>query len=154
MTPQEIRQTVRTLMRLDRLHHSVIDKQVGGLGIHRSQHMLLMHLAQTESKPSQKELCRRFDISAPAVTALLQKLEKEGFIKRSTDPSDSRQNEIHITPKGRDIVESSRHLFDRTDRAMLEGIHDKELSALSATLEKMMQNLKTYETTLERKEEK
>ena len=43
-------------IRAMRLHHATVERRVGMLGIHHSQHRTLMHLARGEQVPSQREL--------------------------------------------------------------------------------------------------
>lgn len=141
MEQEKVRKVVRQLMRVDRAHHSIIDQKVGKMGIHRSQHMMLMHLSHLKETPSQIELCRHFDISAPAVAGTLKKLEKEGYITRASSAADGRVNEISITDKGREMVENTRHIFDGVDRAMLEGLREEDITKLGEILGKMQSNL-------------
>ena len=69
---------VGLLHRVMRRHHALVERKTCDLGIHHSQHRMLMTLARRqEDTPSQKELAERLGISAAAVTATLKKLEKE-----------------------------------------------------------------------------
>ena len=75
---------VSLLIRNMRRHHALVERKTCDLGIHHSQHRMLMTLARRqEHTPSQKELAERLGISAAAVTATLKKLEKEEYITRS-----------------------------------------------------------------------
>ena len=134
------RETVEKLIKVTRLHKSAIDLKVQSIGIHRTQHRILMHLSRCDSTPSQKELAERLDVTPAAVTLALKSIEEQGFIKRKLG-KDTRFNEIMITDKGREIVKLTRYLFGQIDEALFEGVNEEEIIILSKVLSKMRSNL-------------
>ena len=129
----------RMFMKTDRLHRKAFESLVSRLGIHRSQHILLMHLARGEM--SQTELAAHLEISTAAVAVSLKKLEAGGYIEKKTAERDSRYNEIALTKKGRDIITSSERFFCDIDSAMIEGITPEMLDSFVKCLEIMQNNL-------------
>ena len=79
--------------------------------------------------------------STAAVTTTLKRLEKEGYIARSTTDEDNRKNEIRITEAGRAAVDQSRALFYAVDKNMFKGMSEEELEAFTKVLERMRENL-------------
>lgn len=138
-----IREVNRTAIHLVRLHHRLCEKRLQDLPIHRSQHLLLMHLSHCKEPPSQKEIAEHLEISPAAVTATLKKLHAEGYIIRASVANDNRMNEIVITEKGRSVIEESRKIFDEIDAKMYHGISSEELSQTLHTLEILTNNIKT-----------
>ena len=133
---------VRLMIRIMRRHHACVERRIGDMGIHHSQHRMLMHLARKEADiPSQKELAKDLGISAAAVATTLKRLEKEGYIARTITDSDNRRNEIHITEEGLSKVTEGREILESTDRSMFEGFTPEELSAFTAYLRRINQNL-------------
>ncbi|MBR5123510.1 MAG: MarR family transcriptional regulator [Clostridia bacterium] len=129
-------------MRVMRRHHACVERRIGDLGIHHSQHRMLMQLARpNQSPPSQKELAEIMGISPAAVTATLKKLEREGYISRSMTDEDNRKNEIRITEKGLSKVADSRAVFEATDRAMFEGFTPEEMETFISFMERLDRNL-------------
>ena len=131
---------IQMMMRTDRTHHRLIEERVRSLGLHRTSHMMLMHLSRNEDSPSQRELAEHFCITPAAVTGILNNLERDGFIRRCSG-KDSRTNEIVITKEGRAIVDRSRALFSEVDVEMFDGLTEEELLAYIATLEKILANM-------------
>ncbi len=127
-------------MKLNRLHRSAAEKRMSGCEIHRSQHMLLMFLHRCEKTPTQREIADRFEISPAAVATSLKRLEADGYIKRQTNKSDTRENMISITDKGRRVVEFSKQTFDELDRMTYEALTEKELCELDRLLTKIIVN--------------
>jgi DNA-binding MarR family transcriptional regulator len=69
-------------------------------GTHPGQATALVILASDEGL-SQRDLAERLHVSAPTVTALLQRLEKAGVVTRETDGADQRVTRIFLTDAGR-----------------------------------------------------
>ena len=145
-------QAVRLLMLTDRLHRAAIESQIDRLGIHRSQHFLLMNLSHTDGGLPQSEIAKKLDISPAAATVTLQKLEKAGFIERKTAEGDCRSKIITLTESGRQTVRKTHELFSEVDERMCGGMTEKELDALCVILSKMADNLKAENGEEEGKE--
>ena len=141
MVDTKLSRAVDMMIRTDRMHKSMIDSRVKEIGIHRTQHRILMHLARCEKLPSQKELAERLDITPAAVTGALKKIEQSGYIERTLG-HDNRYNEIKITDKGRALVNRTRELFSEADISMFEGFTESELEIYIACLEKLQANIK------------
>ena len=132
---------VNMLISTNRMHKRLIDSSVSAqVGLHRTQHVILMHLAKKDRLPSQKELADHLNITPAAVTMALQKLESGGYIIRSAG-DDNRFNEISITELGRRVVEESKAIFAKIDEAMFDGFSDEELKILISYLERMQKNI-------------
>lgn len=132
----------RMLMRIMRRHHACIERQISDMGVHHSQHRTLMELIKRQDQAlSQRELAAIMGVSPAAVTTILKKLEKEGYVSRSATDEDNRKNEIRITERGRSAVMESRAVFENTDRAMFAGFSDDELSTLLSFMERIDRNL-------------
>ena len=133
---------VRLFIRVMRRHHACMERRIGDLGIHHSQHRMLMQLTRPhETPPSQKELAEAMGISPAAVTASLKKLEKEGYVSRSMTDEDNRKNEIRITEEGMARINESRAAFESADLALFEGFTPEEMATLISFMERLDRNL-------------
>ena len=92
--------TMRKMMRISILHRTLFERNISQMGIHHSQHHLLMYIAKEGEITSQKELAEKFGISAAAIARTLKSLETEGFVVRENLEGDGRYNRIIITDKG------------------------------------------------------
>lgn len=145
-TPQM--DVVRLLIWASRMHHSEIERRVAHLGVHHSQHRMLMYLAQCEEEPSQRQLAEAQGVSPAAITSMLKGLEREGYITRAVTDEDNRRHRITITDKGRDKVEETHASFDGVDRAMLADFTQEEMILLASFLRRMCVNLQGREDGL------
>lgn len=141
MSENKLATAIDAMIRTDHMHKSLIDSRVREIGIHRTQHRILMHLARREKLPSQKELAEHLDITPAAVTGALKKIESDGYIERTLG-HDTRYNEIKITEKGRELVALTRELFSATDKSMFDGFSDRELDTYIACLGKLQANIR------------
>ena len=130
------------LLHTGRLHKTMIDSRVKDIGIHRTQHRILMHLAKHEKTPSQKELAEHLDITPAAVTLAIKQIECDGYIKR-TQGKDTRFYEIEITEKGREMVSLTKELFSAADEKMFEGFSNEELDSFIGLMDRLQSNIKS-----------
>ena len=65
----------------DRLHRKIVEKRLEELKLHRSQHMMLMHLSRFKRTVSQKELAGSLSITPAAAAVSVKKLIEGGYIE-------------------------------------------------------------------------
>lgn len=128
-------------MRVNRLHHSAVEKRLKSLNIHRSQHMLLMAIAKSGGLLSQREIAEKLEISPAAVAMSLKKMESNGLISREAAKDDGRVNHIAVSELGRSIISESERIFYEVDNAMLNGISADKLGVFEEVLEAIYDNL-------------
>ncbi len=141
MLETRLTKAVNLMVRTNHMHKSLIDSRVGSLGIHRTHHMILMHLAKREKFPSQKQLAEHLNITPAAVTGALKKLESDGYVE-VTLGQDNRYNELRITEKGRELVEHTKRIFFEIDTDVFDGFTEEELDSYISCLEKLQANMK------------
>lgn len=132
------------IVKIAREHRKTVERRVCSLGIHPSQHHLLMHISKNGAC-TQNSIAEAMEVSAATVAVSLKKLEKGGYIEKRISPEDGRSNRIALTPKGEDVVEQSKALFEEVDRKMFESITEEQQKQLHTYMEKMIENLKTME---------
>ena len=141
MSNEETKRFVSKMIRVNRLHKSLIEKFAYESQLHRSQHQILIYLMNCKEPPSQKEIAAAFEVTPAAIAMSLKKLYAKGYINRVVADEDNRVNLITISDKGREIIEENKVKFDKTDAAMLEGVTDDDLKYMSGVLDKFIENL-------------
>lgn len=134
---ETVQRTIHEFLHTDRLHRAAIERALADLGVHRSQHRMLVHLHRHGGSMAQSELASELDISPAAVAVTLRKLESAGYICRSTDGRDSRKKIIALTPEGDELLRVSYSAFTEVDLAMFSGLSAEELAAFSSMLARM-----------------
>ena len=141
MQESTILSAVDIMIRTERMHKQLIVSTVDRFGIHRTEHMILMHVSRSDRLHSQKSLAEHIGVSSAAITGALKKLEKDGYVKR-VQGSDNRYNEVEITDSGKKIVEESKALFSEIDTSLFMGFSEEELRGYIRYLEKINENIK------------
>lgn len=137
---------IKVFLRAARSHHQLFERRVSVFGVHRSQHKILMYLSHHEGECiTQKDIADSFEISAAAVAVSIRKLEDDNMIKRVTDASDNRANNIILTERGQEIVCATKSLINEIDDAMFDGFDGNEIECFSLFLSRLCDNIKKYD---------
>lgn len=151
MNSNGVAKAIDMMLITDRMHKHLIDFQAGKIGLHRTQHRILMHIARNDKLGSQKSIAEHMGVSSAAITGALKKLEQDGFIARKQG-MDGRFNEVTITEKGKKIVEETRQLFSSADTSLFDSFSDEELDSYIKNLTKIQENIKKQIPKVMRKE--
>ena len=130
-------------MEARRMHRRAIGRFAADLGLHHSQHRMLMHLVHNDVIRSQKQLAEHFGVSPAAIATTLKKLEADGYIERtkSADGLDCRNNEIIITELGRRVATETEKYFRQVDCRAIDGFSEEEIATFVSLLDRMCKNL-------------
>jgi DNA-binding MarR family transcriptional regulator len=84
------------------------------------------------------ELVRVFGVKQSTFTSLLDRLERDGLVRREPNPADRRSFLIHITDRGRELTARLNRLLDKLEddiRARLRRAEAKGFHAVMAAVE-------------------
>lgn len=102
-----------------------------------TQLRLLGHLRDQEGL-SNAELADRMYVTRPSVSALLERLERGGFIRREVSPNDRRGINIWLEPRGREVSEGLREEIREYVASLFEGLSVGEIDAFSTAVERFV----------------
>lgn len=131
---------VEKYLRVNRLHRNILERQLSKTGVFRSQHQILMFVAE-QPNASQKEIAERYEVSTATIAVSLKKLEKGGYIRRIVDQKDNRFNQICLTDKGKKVAHDSVKIFRRMEQRMFDGFSEEEYQVMGDLLNRIYQNL-------------
>lgn len=137
---QRIKDDIDALIHTMRLHHRVVERRIDGLGVHHSQHRMLMRLSCLGRSVSQRELADAIDVSPACVARMLKPLTAAGLVEKTVG-ADGRCNEISVSDTGMQLVEDSKAVFRQIGEQMFEGLTGDELQTLGGLLERLKENL-------------
>ena len=95
---------------------------------------------------SQQELSERLVVTKSNVVGLVDRMEKQEFVKRKAHPTDRRFNQIVITAKGKKLVEKVEMHYYREVERLMSGISTPEKKSLIESTAKMRESLKEKES--------
>jgi DNA-binding MarR family transcriptional regulator len=104
------------------------------LGI-TSRQATLLWLIRTNPGMSLRELAAEERISAPALSGLVDRLEKAGLIARIRDADDRRRVGLAVTDEGERLLKRVRARRTTWLADRLKGLDDEELAAVEAAIE-------------------
>jgi DNA-binding MarR family transcriptional regulator len=112
----------------------------GGYGVTPEQWSMLAHLWQQDGLPQQL-LADRFHRSKVAAFQLINKLETQGLVIRSSNPVDGRSNLIYLTPEGRAIESQLIPLAQANMVQALDGICEADVETAKSVIRKIIANM-------------
>ncbi|AYO31098.1 MarR family transcriptional regulator [Biomaibacter acetigenes] len=109
-------------------------------GITRVQWIALYYLGKYEGI-NQKELAEKMNIKSSTVARLLDRMEKDGLVKRQENPEDRRVTKIRLTEKGKELREKFLPEGEKMSEIFSRGLTDEELEVFTRVLKKMVDNI-------------
>jgi len=100
---------------------------------------LYRHMNTRESFQHDLEL--EFNIRRSTATGLLQRMERDGLLVRTTVAADARRKKITLTPKAINVHETVMHAIDQVEQSITEGLTPDEIKTLFSILDKIKNNL-------------
>jgi DNA-binding MarR family transcriptional regulator len=106
------------------------------VGLDPREFLLLRFVAASEGR-SQQALAERLAIPASRMVALVDHLEEAGFLERRPDPEDRRVRGLHLTRKGRAVLERAGKIAIDYETKLCAGINREEREQLIDLLQKL-----------------
>ena len=92
---------------------------------------------------TQKEIADKLGIEGATLVPGIDKMEKEGLLKRKPDSKDRRVNRIYLTPKAETLWNSMTEVAFRIRKVSTKDIPDDQIKTTLETLKKISKNLVT-----------
>jgi DNA-binding MarR family transcriptional regulator len=118
------------------------EKIVELFGITGSQYNVLRILkgVYPEGHPRCEIIIRMVD-RAPDITRLIDRLEKQGMVKRDRTNEDRRKSITKITEKGLKVVNDLQPLVDKEHKELTKKLTDEDCKEISRLAEKLYEEL-------------
>jgi DNA-binding MarR family transcriptional regulator len=111
-----------TLLLLDaaRAVEARVERALADEGLSLAKLGALRHLALAEAPLTLTQLAERHCCGRSNVTALIDRLEADGYVERTVDPSDRRNVRAALTQAGRSAYERANTILAEHERAIDE----------------------------------
>ncbi len=137
----------RALIRISGLLDRVMQPYFARFGLSRSQWGALrtLHRAEREGLAGLRlmDLGDRLLVRPPSVTGLIDRLQRLGYVVRSSSTSDLRGKEVRMTQSGRDLVERILKGHSSQIRSVMAGLNATEHIQLSSLLKRLALHLES-----------
>ena len=125
-----------------------MDQQFLALDLTSTQSFILHHLSLHENEAMYpKDIEKRFHLTHPTVSGVLQRLEAKNFIVIEPDRADRRCKRIRLTDRARRCDEAVGQAFETLERLMCSGMSEEEQQTLLRLLDLASANLRTTQET-------
>lgn len=94
-----------------------------------------------ENAPTVTMLAEYFNVSKPTVTALVDKLEKEGYVTKLPSDEDKRVSYVHLTKNGLKISDLHDKIHQGYAENFYKSLNKKEIDCLVFLLNKVITHL-------------
>jgi len=117
-----------------------MNDELGKLGITYRQWEVLCWLSYM-GEITQSELAEQMRIEAPTLVGVIDRMERDGWIERETDPSDRRKKIIRATDKVEPMWEQMVDCAMQVRSKATKGFHPGELDGVKGQLRRLRDNL-------------
>jgi DNA-binding MarR family transcriptional regulator len=129
-----------SLVRTSALMQKLSDRFFSQFGLTDVQFNILMILKEHDgSGLSQQELSEHLIVTKSNVVGLVDRLERDGYVKRMSHPTDRRFNQIVLTPEGRKLeLKIEQSYFAEVDK-MMNALSNPQKKAVIQAMERIRQ---------------
>ncbi len=122
--------------------HTAIDRKLTALGLTGQQSFVLRFLSEHTGEPVYaRDIEKRFNLTHPTVSGILQRLEAKGFLASEPDAADRRCKRVTMTPKAEECQKEIERHIQAIERTMLAGMTPEEAISFGRLLDLAYENL-------------
>lgn len=136
--PPEFRAPLMLANEISKLFSNILRTEEDN--VTNSYRLLLIHLAHRDGR-TQLELANLAHIKPPTVSVTLQKMERDGYVRREADENDLRQTRVYLTEKGREYDERIKSKIHELEDGVLSVLSEEELSTLMTLMTRVRDSL-------------
>ncbi len=108
-----------------------------GVRVTPAQSAILFLLKQADGR-TMTELGRALSLENATITGLVDRLERDGFVRRAKSPSDRRATKVSITAEGVAAAARARDVVKRVNESIKAGFSEAEVDAFRRILLKIV----------------
>ena len=129
------------LVRVGKAHRNLIRQSLEKTDLHRGQPPLLFALYMQDGM-THSELAEEMEVTPAAITNMVKRLEKAGFVIRRRDTEDERVSRVYLTEAGRAIYSEMAAIAQQVDEATFAGFTKEERAIMRDFLMRVYDNLR------------
>lgn len=122
-----------------------LDKRLKPLGLSQAKWRTLLHLSRATDTLTQKKLATQMNIEGPTLVGLLDRLEKDNWIKRCVDSSDRRIKIIQLTPKAKIALKKIHATVDQLRDELVSTLSNNAFVSCIKTLQQIKEKIMTLD---------
>jgi MarR family transcriptional regulator, transcriptional regulator for hemolysin len=123
-----------------RLLSATVARRLAPLGFAPGQIATVLAL-QEHGELSQADLARLVGVEQPTMAATLTRMERDGLLARSPDPTDARRSLLRLTPLARRRLPAVQRARLAAHEEALAGLSERERAQLERLVGRVVENL-------------
>jgi DNA-binding MarR family transcriptional regulator len=129
-----------------RLFAQALHQRIAPLGVVPGQFAQLLALFEADGQ-TQRQLCEQIGIEQPTMANTLQRMERDGLIRREPDQADGRQARVLLTERARDLEGPLVAAARAVNATAARGLNAQDLATVLAALARIIDNLEKKANT-------
>lgn len=129
----QVLSAIRRLIRAADLHSRHVTRTAGLT----SSQLILLKCVRDSKEVTVGQLATNISVSQATVTNILDRLEQLVFVRRERSASDRRRVYVHLTPRGREVLETSPEPLQETFIRQFSALKDWERNMILASLQRV-----------------
>jgi MarR family transcriptional regulator for hemolysin len=125
------------LLDIQRFMRSIMDRRLKPLGLSQAKWRALLQISKFKDGINQTELAALTCVETPTMARLLDRLQKDGWVKRYDSPTDRRVKIVRLLKKADSVMKIIGKTANDARDELLSDIPPKDMESLIHTLEKM-----------------
>jgi MarR family transcriptional regulator, organic hydroperoxide resistance regulator len=125
------------ILRAAKSHRALAASLLRPLGLHAGQETLLMQLWD-ENPQTQTQLINDLQLDASTVTKMVQRLERQGLVRRSVSKADGRAVDVGLTADGMALRSKVKRMWGDLEVLSLKHLTEDERLTLADLLGKVI----------------
>lgn len=114
-----------------------LEAAVSPMGLSLAKLGLLHHLAEAKEPLPLSELAQHQNCVRSNITQLVDRLEKEGLVRRRPDPEDRRSIRAALTPAGEQAYQKAKRALAEEQRAIVDSLSSGDAASFRGVLEQL-----------------
>ncbi len=119
-----------SVVRAYNLCAAALSSRLAVLGLHLSEHEVLINLAHTPHM-TQQELAARCFVAKSGISMLLKRMEAQGLVVREQDSTDARIKRLALSPAGIKLTAKVQAIQTEVLTAMSQGVSKAEAALVT-----------------------
>jgi DNA-binding MarR family transcriptional regulator len=123
-----------------RLFAQALNQRIAPLGVVPGQFAQLLAVFEADGQ-TQRQLCEQVGIEQPTMANTLQRMERDGLIRREPDPTDGRRARVLLTKRARDIERPLIAAARTVNATASRGLNAQDVATVLAALTRIIDHL-------------
>ncbi len=126
------------LIKSSRFLKGTLDKRLQEYDLTATQFSVLNQITGHNGNITSAEVAQRLESDRPTISAIINRLERDGFVEKVQNPHDKRSAYLKLNEETLKLVDELRRVSDEVNETVFEAFTEEEVANMKAYLVKLM----------------